>query len=781
MPDEAALLERDHELTELTRAVASAAAGDGRLVIVEGEAGVGKTALVEATGAVARAAGMQVLAARGSALEHDFAHGIVRQLFELPVLALGSTERRAVLKGPAAVAAALLGWDEAAGSPPALTDATFAAVHGLYWLAANLASGTPLLLVVDDAQWADVASLRWLNYLAHGRLGGLPICIVVAWRTGEPEAPEELLRALRSEPGVQRLAPRRLSEPGSAELLRRVLGTDGTDDALCALCHDRTGGNPFLLVELARALASEGSNSTGEWFRLAARLGPENIRQTMLLRLAPLPPEAAALARAVAVLDSDAASRHAAGLAELSSAQLAAHAARLSAAGLITPGPTLRFAHPILRTVIYEDMTPQARAIAHRRAADLLACAGAADQAAVHLLQTEPAADAATVELLRHTARRHLAQGAPDAAVPLLSRALAECPAGAADPELRYELGHAEMIAGNADAVVQLRAAHDHAADPQLRSTAARELAGALAASGHADEALALLCALADELAGSELALAVEADAAAVAQVSGRLRAQHTERLGQAAEHASGATPAGRRLLVAYAYSGVADATMTAAQVATLIDRASASGEVFADDEASLALSPSLPWAIACEVAVDRLDQAALHARRELERGRARGAPLSVLTCAGYLARLAYLQADVRTAEVEARVALQAAEAIAPTYYLDWPVSQLALALVELDRPAESLQLLERYGFAAATLPRGLFAAHFLAEARLATWLALGRRDRAAVDADLLRKLGRGASSPLLARRGLVAEALLTAGRRADAQAVAEAELAAAA
>ncbi len=784
VPHEAtSLLERERELSGLTRIVADAANGDGRIVIIEGEAGVGKTALLDAAAGTAREHGMRVLAARGATLERDFAHGVARQLFEVPVMSLGARERRDLLKGPAEVAAALLGWeDRTDADAPATTDAAFAAVHGLYWLAANLATQTPLLLVVDDAQWADIASLRWLNYLAHGRLGGVPVCVLITWRTGEPDAPEDLLRSLRSEPEVQHIVARRLSASASADLLRRILGGSAADDGLCALCHERTGGNPFLLVELARALEAEGIDRRDEWQRLAARLGPETIRQTMLLRLARLPAEAAALARAVAILDSDAATRHAAGLADLSPTQLGAQADLLSAAGVLMSGPTLRFAHPILRTVIYEDMTPPARAIGHRRAADLLAAAGAPDQAAIHLVHSDPAGDASVVEVLRQTARRHLVRGAPDAAVPLLARALAEPPQQADRSDVQYELGHAELVAGRPEAVEHLRDAYDTADESRLRVTAARELAGALAAGGHADEALEVLRGLADGLADSpDLAVSVEAAAAAIAQVSGRLRGRYAERLQHVAARAPGDTAAGRRLLVTFAYSGVANGEMTAAEVAELIDRASASGDVFDDEEAAAALSPSLPWAIACEIAVERLDRATAHARQELIRGRARGSPLSVLTCAGYLARLAYLRADVRGAEVEARVALQAAEAIAPTYYLDWPVSQLALILVELDRPKEALDVLERNGFAGSTLPRDLFAAHFLTEARIATWSALGRLDRAAADAELLWKLGRGRSSPLLARRGVVAEALLAAGRRDRAREVAEAEVRAAA
>lgn len=772
----APLYERERELSRLRHALRNASRGSGGIIVVEGEAGAGKTALLAAAAAEAELLGMRVLPARGAILERDFAYGIVRQLFEAVLIGADDTVRRSLLRGRAAVAGAVLGLGEV--DDVGARDAAFAAFSGLYWMAVGFSSSEPLLLVVDDAQWADIASLQWLAFLAHSRLDDVPICVAIGWRTGEPDAPEELRRIVLTEPGVERLAPRPLSGAASATLLERALGT--VDDELSALCHGRTGGNPFLLVELTRALLAEGVVDRDARLRLAGRLSPETIRQSILLRLAHVP-EAAELARAVAVLDSDAASRHAAALAGLSAEQMVQQAQLLGEAGVLTLGTSLRFAHPILRTVVYEDMAPHARSIAHRRAADLLAASGAPDQAAVHLLQCEPMGQESVARSLRETAIRQVTHGALDAAIPLLARALAEPPSPGDRPQILYELGHAEMLAGHPDAVRHLREAYADTSSAEQQVTIARELAGALAEAGRAEDALELLVTLADLLVGRpDLALAVEGDAGSIAQVSGRLRGAHAQRLALAAARATGDTAAGRRLLVTYAYGGVAAGDLTAAEVAELVDRASASGDVFSDEESAHALSPSLPWAIACEVALDRLEVAEAHARQALGRGRARGSPLSVLTAGGYLARIRYLCADLHRAEVDAQEALHAAEASARSYYLDWPVSQLGLILVELDRPEDALALLAEHGFGERDLPRGLFAPHFVAEARISTWLALGRLDLAAADAELLWKLGRGCSSPMLARRGLVAEALLAAGNRARAAEVAAAELEAA-
>ena len=137
------LLERSAELARIEAALGEARLGRGRFVVIEGPAGIGKTALLDATRAVAAESGMRVLRSRGTELERDFAFGVVRQLFE-PALADASEFQRAdLLEGAAGRAAGLLALP---GAPPADgpqgpgVDPSFAILHGLYWLCANLAA-----------------------------------------------------------------------------------------------------------------------------------------------------------------------------------------------------------------------------------------------------------------------------------------------------------------------------------------------------------------------------------------------------------------------------------------------------------------------------------------------------------------------------------------------------------------------------------------------------------------------------------------------------------------
>ena len=118
----------------------------GGVLVVEGRAGIGKTSLVEVACSRAGELGLEVMRARGSELEAGFAFGVVRQLFERRLAGAGAAEGEALLAGPAAAARPLLSGERVAESA---ADSSFAVLHGLYWLVANLAASGPLLIAVE--------------------------------------------------------------------------------------------------------------------------------------------------------------------------------------------------------------------------------------------------------------------------------------------------------------------------------------------------------------------------------------------------------------------------------------------------------------------------------------------------------------------------------------------------------------------------------------------------------------------------------------------------------
>ena len=173
--------------------------------MIEGPAGIGKTALLAAARTAAADGGMRVLRSRGTELERDFAFGVVRQLFEPALAEASEPERADLLQGAAGVAAGLLGLPGAppADGPPASgVDPSFAILHGLYWLCANLAAAGPLCLVVDDAHWADAPSLRYLAFLLT-RLEELNVALLVATRPREVGTDAELLATLTTDPSAE--------------------------------------------------------------------------------------------------------------------------------------------------------------------------------------------------------------------------------------------------------------------------------------------------------------------------------------------------------------------------------------------------------------------------------------------------------------------------------------------------------------------------------------------------------------------------------------------------
>src|SRR5215207_1342062 len=459
----AVLLEREGDLAVLGGLLADARAGEGRLAVIEGPAGIGKTRLLEEARAAADGLGRAVLHARGGELERDFGFGVVRQLLEPRVAGAGASERAELFAGAAGLAEAVIAPQSAAA--PAAGDLSQAALHGLYWLVVNLTERSPLLVAVDDLQWVDGPSLRFLHYLVM-RLDGVPVAIVATLRSGEASPEPELLDGLMLEAEV--LRPAALSRAAVASIVRGRLGDDAPAE-LCDACHESSRGNPYLLGELLRELGHDRGAASELDPAAVRRLGPRRIAKSVLLRVGRLGPDARALARALAVLGEADELSQVAVLAGLEPAAAGALADALTELGVLSPGRPVRFAHPVVRTAIYQDTPASERASMQRRAAELLA--GDPEQAAVHLLAADPHGDPQAVVMLRAGARAAQARGAPDSAVRYLRRALAEPPAPAVRTELLAEVGLAQHLLGEADATELLLEAFELTETQPARAT----------------------------------------------------------------------------------------------------------------------------------------------------------------------------------------------------------------------------------------------------------------------------------------------------------------------
>ena len=487
------LLERDVELGLLAGLVSDAGAGRGRILLFEAAAGLGKSALLEQGASAAGAAGLSVVRARGHQLERGFAWGVARSLFEAPLLRGPRDERDRLLDGPAAPAAPLFGDRPDPGARLA-PDAGFAITHALYWLVLRLAERGPLLVVVDDLQWADEPSLRFLIYLS-GRIAEAPIGLLAAARPGD-RGSVDLVDVLADDPAARVHAPRSLGSAAVGELVRQRL--PAASDGFCRRCFELTAGNPLHLRALLAAL-EPGPDETD--LAAGATTAARALERSVLRRLAAMAPPARALAEAVAVFEHRVALELAADLAALEPAAATAAADELARADVIAPGDPLGFIHPLLRAAVYGGLPEHVRGEIHRRAAGLLARAGAADeQVCAHLVEAAPTGDADVVERLRATARRAIARSAPASAVAYLSRALREpCP-GELRAAVLAELGHAEATAGRAEAIGHLEAAIALVEGAEERARLLLEFGRALHHSGRLTDACAAFRRGIDEL-----------------------------------------------------------------------------------------------------------------------------------------------------------------------------------------------------------------------------------------------------------------------------------------
>ncbi|MBL8928079.1 MAG: AAA family ATPase [Pseudonocardia sp.] len=548
----AGLLERDTEMARIAHVLTRSAGGVGGVVAVCGPAGIGKTSLLAAARDAARRQGARVLRARGAELEREFGFGVVRQLFE-PLLAAASADERAEwLAGAAGRAAGLLGMP-GAGSPPTAEaeapDRSFLVPHGLYWLCVQLSATGPVCLVVDDAQWTDHASRRFLAFLLP-RLEELPLTVLLAVRTGEGSA-ERWITKLDSFPGAELVEPSPLSPEAVERLLAAGLGTV-PDPCLAVRCHRATGGVPFLVEQLVRALREDGVTPAA--VEGVDSIGGRAVERWVRLRIGRLGEPAARLARAVAILES-ASLQPAADLADLGPQSAVAASDALRGAGILAAGRPLSFAHPIVRRAVYDEIGEATRAAAHRRAAHLLAASGAAEeQVAEHLLAAEPAGDPWVVDRLSAAATAATGRGASESAAAYLRRALAEPPPPQRRSALLLDLGRAEFNAGHPDAFPHLEQSVATAMTGEGRAAAAVAFAFAL---GYSDNRFGRSVRVLDETRASlgaedkELSLSLETMAMSLAILDADVAPAHRARIRAARRRADAPRPSRRVLALA--------------------------------------------------------------------------------------------------------------------------------------------------------------------------------------------------------------------------------------
>lgn len=404
---------REPELGELDALITSVARdGCGGLALIQGEPGIGKTTLLTEAVSRAAAAGFSVGVGKAEELHH---------MVPLSSLAAGVLHGdRPLLPGDAF---ADLARDH---------DQRIWLVERLAELIETRAAGGPVLIGLDDVQWADPLSCFALQQLP-ARLRSSPVLWLLTGRRG-PEGPaEEIVTAANGGVPTVTVSLSPLSGGAIAQIAGDALGT-GVDERVRDLL-DGAGGNPFLAVEMLAGLRTAEASDD---------LVPPGLVVGVRGRLKSLRPGTLRFLQMGAVLGRGFAFHDAAALCGEPAAVLLPAIEEAVRAGLLDDdGDHLVFRHDLLRQAVYVDIPPSARKALHREAAQNLINAGRRPIDAVpHVLRGALPGDEEAVTLLRRAAD-DVSSVTPDLAADLMTRALELVPS--ARP-LRFAVGEQAVL-----------------------------------------------------------------------------------------------------------------------------------------------------------------------------------------------------------------------------------------------------------------------------------------------------------------------------------------------
>jgi class 3 adenylate cyclase/DNA-binding CsgD family transcriptional regulator len=679
---ESRLLDRDVELALLTACLQAAQRGVGDVVSIEGTAGIGKTSLLEAARQIALGRDLAAVVARASELETGYPFGVVRQLFERELSRAADPDT--LFAGAAQPARSIFNGEhsESVGDG-------FAILHALYWLTVNLAEQRPLLLAVDDIQWCDAPSLRYLAYLVP-RVDDLPIFLLTTRRVGEQPADEQALDVISSDASTTRIVPGGLGVHAVRELLRHALGTE-PDPVFVTAAREATAANPLLVRELARALATAGVSPTADAVTAIPELGPGAVSRFVLRRLERLGQPARALAESVAVLGDGCTLAVAANHADLTQAVAADAAGSLALAELLAAGTPLRFVHPLVRAAVYQQLRAGERATAHARAAAVLRSEGDAIRVGLHLLHAPPGSgDEETIRALRAAARAAELDGAPESAAAFLGRILEEPLQPAARADTLLALGSVELRFDHRQAGTHLRDALRDLPHPDEQARAALLLGRALYIGGEHADAVAVLDNALAFLPDPQTDVAYRIEAELIGPLS-ELHddARVVELLAHVHRRTLRGDDLGRRMLVAQTAASLA--LPLAREEYVRLAHEAVRDDLLLEDETS----DIYVWATVGLSAADELRAAREALDRAITYGRRRGSVHLLATALQFRARVQHLLGDLASAEVDARAGLAALDLHPLPTTLRYLAAALADVLIDRGLTDEAVSTLD--------------------------------------------------------------------------------------
>jgi DNA-binding CsgD family transcriptional regulator len=472
----------------LVRLTTEVAGGRGSSVLIEGEPGIGKSALVRATVAEATDVGCQVFWGAGDELG--------QALPLLPMLEALRVREPSTNPRQNTIVRLLRGEFTADRS----ADVSAALAEQLLALVAEQCAVRPTILVVDDLQWADQASIMLWGRLARS-VRQVPLLLVGMMR---PVPQRDDLLALRRAVGdAARLQLTGLTEAAVAELVAALAG--GKPDNKLLRLADGAAGNPLYVTELVAALA-RGSRLTvtdAGAAELTSGPAPISLSAAIADRLGFVSGQVREVLRAAALLGVDFAVPDLATVLGRSVADLVPALDEARAAGVLAEsGNGLGFRHPLIRAALYDEIPAPVRAAWHRDAGRALAEAGApADRVARQLLWAV-GGSGGTIDPMDEWVLRWLACNAellvgqaPRVAAELLRQAVMSSPVGSAQHDhLAGRLADALYRVGDvAEAEEVANGALAHAVEPDLRVDLHWTLAQCRIQTGRSAESLATL------------------------------------------------------------------------------------------------------------------------------------------------------------------------------------------------------------------------------------------------------------------------------------------------
>lgn len=379
---QATLVGRETEAARLHDRLVSLSTDGGNLILLEGEAGVGKTHLTREMMRQADSLGFTTL--WGTCLDLQAPppyHGLV-EILRAAIPSLQREDYRPIAPVWLAELAPLL--PELSPATP-LPNQQFARLQeAIVQFLVGLSTISPHLIVIEDLQWADPATLETLCYL-QPRLKSIPVLLIATLRPEEVAGREELSRTLASlEPAVQKFRLQRLSADETVTLVCRTLGLAEDCPALARFVHRETDGNPFFVGEVLKSLVEENYlrlRANGRWEspwdwderEVMSLLPPQGVRQAVQRRLERLSPVSRGVLEAAAVLGRDFSFellQQVSGQGE--QATLEATDDLLRRQLLVEDGDQLGLSHDKIRQIVYQSLSLSHRRSLHRLAGEVL-------------------------------------------------------------------------------------------------------------------------------------------------------------------------------------------------------------------------------------------------------------------------------------------------------------------------------------------------------------------------------------------------------------------------